>query len=335
MFTNLEKVTLFEVRVMARNKIGFGWPSRNFTKTGNADRPDTPTISNTETAVPGCNVTLKWTKPPSNGCPILFYTVHYRRKTVGRDADGWSTINVTDPKMTQQELFLNCTTFYQFEVQAWNALGSSGPPSKAWPITTGKGQQQSDYSEGTARSGSFLNSDLKFVVVVACLAFIAVPLIIIARYCKPNPTSSHRVKRTIDDIQVLEHCEISPTRTTFVEELGEGAFGKVHKAILENGLEFFKSQQDCSRRKREQLVAVKELHDNPTDEQRSEFLAEIELMKKIGQHPNVLSFLGCWTTTKPLLLVIEYVPHGDLRRWLISKRRKVKSYRSDCQNNYN
>ena len=76
------------------------------------------------------------------------------------------------------------------------------------------------------------------------------------------------------------------------------------------------------------------LTDNPTDEQRSEFLAEIELMKKIGQHPNVLSFLGCWTTTKPLLLVIEYVPHGDLRRWLISKRRKVKSYRSDCQNNY-
>ena len=66
--------------------------------------------------------------------------------------------------------------------------------------------------------------------------------------------------RTIDDIQVLEHCEISPTRTTFVEELGEGAFGKVHKAILENGLEFFKSQQDCSKRKREQFVAVKELH---------------------------------------------------------------------------
>lgn len=36
MFTNLEKDTLFEVRVKARNKIGFGWPSRNFTKTGNA-----------------------------------------------------------------------------------------------------------------------------------------------------------------------------------------------------------------------------------------------------------------------------------------------------------
>ena len=46
-------------------------------------------------------------------------------------------------------------------------------------------------------------------------------------------------------------------------------------------------------------------------------------MKQIGKHQNVLSFVGCWTTTKPLFLVIEYVAHGDLRQWLISKRRQV------------
>ena len=63
--------------------------------------------------------------------------------------------------------------------------------------------------------------------------------------------------------------------------------------------------------------------DNAVDEQRSEFLAEIELMKKVGRHQNVLSFLGCWTTTNPLLLIIEYVAHGDLRQWLIRKRIQV------------
>ena len=62
---------------------------------------------------------------------------------------------------------------------------------------------------------------------------------------------------------------------------------------------------------------------NATDEQQSEFLAEIELMKTIGKHQNVLSFLGCWTTTKPFHLIIEYVAHGDLRQWLIRKRRQV------------
>jgi len=50
---------------------------------------------------------------------------------------------------------------------------------------------------------------------------------------------------------------------------------------------------------------------------------EIELVKAVGKHQNVLGFLGCWTTTKPLLLIIEYVPHGDLLHWLKRKRSQV------------
>ena len=52
-------------------------------------------------------------------------------------------------------------------------------------------------------------------------------------------------------------------------------------------------------------------------------MAEIELMKEVGKHQNVLSFLGCWTTTKPLLLIIEYIAHGDLLHWLRRKRNQV------------
>ena len=50
---------------------------------------------------------------------------------------------------------------------------------------------------------------------------------------------------------------------------------------------------------------------------------EIELMKKVGKHQNVLSFFGCWTTTKPILLMIEYIAHGDLLHWLRHKRSQV------------
>ena len=46
-------------------------------------------------------------------------------------------------------------------------------------------------------------------------------------------------------------------------------------------------------------------------------------MKQVGKHQNVLSFLGCWTTNKPFLLIIEYVAHGDLLHWLRSKRIQV------------
>jgi len=63
--------------------------------------------------------------------------------------------------------------------------------------------------------------------------------------------------------------------------------------------------------------------ENANEEQRREFMDEINLMKAVGKHQNVLSFLGCWTTTKPLLLIIEYVPHGDLLHWLRHKRSQV------------
>ena len=63
------------------------------------------------------------------------------------------------------------------------------------------------------------------------------------------------------DILTLERCEIHPIRTEFVEELGEGAFGKVSKATLKDGLEFFNGKMDfVDKSKKPKIVAVKELH---------------------------------------------------------------------------
>ena len=63
--------------------------------------------------------------------------------------------------------------------------------------------------------------------------------------------------------------------------------------------------------------------ENANEEEKREFMDEIELMKKVGKHQNVLSFFGCWTTTKPILLMIEYIAHGDLLHWLRHKRSQV------------
>ena len=49
--------------------------------------------------------------------------------------------------------------------------------------------------------------------------------------------------------------------TEFVEELGQGAFGKVHKAKLTDGLDYFKNEEaQVNKSKRKEIVAVKELH---------------------------------------------------------------------------
>lgn len=76
-----------------------------------------------------------------------------------RPQDGveWSTINVTDPNANQQELILNCTTSYKFMVKAWNALGGSVSPSKAWPIKTGGDQGEKHHSQDTPFPGTEQN----------------------------------------------------------------------------------------------------------------------------------------------------------------------------------
>lgn len=58
-------------------------------------------------------------------------------------------------------------------------------------------------------------------------------------------------------------------------------------------------------------------------EARKQFMEEIELMKTIGSHKNILSMLGCCVSSDPIFLVLEYAPYGDLQLWLRNKRLQV------------
>ena len=55
------------------------------------------------------------------------------------------------------------------------------------------------------------------------------------------------------------------------------------------------------------------------------FLDEIEMMKRLGKHKNIVSMIGCWTLSEPMFLVVEYVPHGNLLNYLRKRRRLVRS----------
>ena len=52
---------------------------------------------------------------------------------------------------------------------------------------------------------------------------------------------------------------------------------------------------------------------------------EINFMKTIGLHENVVTMLGCCTLYPPLCLVVEYVPHGDLLHYLRDLRKAVRT----------
>ena len=53
---------------------------------------------------------------------------------------------------------------------------------------------------------------------------------------------------------------------------------------------------------------------------------EIEQMKLLGAHQNVVSLVGCCTLQEHKFLVIEYVSFGDLLQWLRRRKRSVRSF---------
>ena len=66
--------------------------------------------------------------------------------------------------------------------------------------------------------------------------------------------------------------------------------------------------------------------DDASEEQKEEFLQEIEQMKLLGAHQNIVSLVGCCTLQEHKFLVMEYVPFGDLLQWLRRMRRSVRPF---------
>lgn len=84
--------------------------------------------------------------------------------------------------------------------------------------------------------------------------------------------------------------------------IGEGGFGTVYKAQLENG----------------QMVAVKRSRKELFDSLRTEFSSEVELLAKID-HRSLVRLLGFVDKGNERLIVTEYVPNGTLRAHLDGK----------------
>ena len=49
---------------------------------------------------------------------------------------------------------------------------------------------------------------------------------------------------------------------------------------------------------------------------KEDLVAEINLMKRLGTHPNIVCLVGACTVTDPIALVMEYVPYGNLQNFL-------------------
>ncbi|KAF0311087.1 Fibroblast growth factor receptor 3 [Amphibalanus amphitrite] len=107
--------------------------------------------------------------------------------------------------------------------------------------------------------------------------------------------------------------ELDRKRLELDTPLGEGCFGRVLRGRL--------SQPDGS----SDLVAVKMLKDGFSDSDLVDFVCEMELMKKIGRHVNIVNLLGTCTRGDTPLVVIEYARYGNLQTYL-RERREMPNY---------
>ncbi|XP_019625390.1 PREDICTED: fibroblast growth factor receptor 2-like [Branchiostoma belcheri] len=94
------------------------------------------------------------------------------------------------------------------------------------------------------------------------------------------------------------------------EEIGQGEFGKVHRAEAWNILD----QRGTT------VVAVKTMKAVTSHAALSAFFKELSILEVLGTHPNVVSYLGCCTDKDPFYLLLEYVSGGDLLSTLHTSR---------------
>ncbi|KAL9964728.1 hypothetical protein ACROYT_G028408 [Oculina patagonica] len=116
-----------------------------------------------------------------------------------------------------------------------------------------------------------------------------------------------------------QNWEMSREHVHVVKMIGKGAFSQVAKAMAEN----------VNGVKGLTIVAVKMLKENAPDSDRKDLLSELQLMKKLKPHPHVIKLMGCVTETDPLLVLIEYIPYGDLLGYLRKSRGLKDTYFKD------
>ncbi|XP_068685558.1 fibroblast growth factor receptor 3-like isoform X2 [Montipora foliosa] len=113
--------------------------------------------------------------------------------------------------------------------------------------------------------------------------------------------------------------EIPRDHVTIEKIIGKGAFGQVAKATA-NGLRGMPQKT---------LVAVKMLKVAAPESDKKDLLSELEVMKTLKPHPHVIKLIGCVTQSEPFLVLIEYVPYGDLLGYLRKSRGLNDTYYKD------
>ncbi|XP_040270704.1 fibroblast growth factor receptor 1 isoform X4 [Bufo bufo] len=106
--------------------------------------------------------------------------------------------------------------------------------------------------------------------------------------------------------------EVARDRLILGKPLGEGCFGQV---VMAEAIGLDKEKPN-----RITKVAVKMLKSDASEKDLSDLISEMEMMKMIGKHKNIINLLGACTQDGPLYVIVEYASKGNLREYLRARR---------------
>uniref|UniRef100_A0AAR2LTJ1 Fibroblast growth factor receptor n=1 Tax=Pygocentrus nattereri TaxID=42514 RepID=A0AAR2LTJ1_PYGNA len=106
--------------------------------------------------------------------------------------------------------------------------------------------------------------------------------------------------------------ELPRDKLVLGKPLGEGCFGQV---VMGEVLGMDKDKPN-----RITKVAVKMLKSDATEKDLSDLISEMEMMKIIGKHKNIINLLGACTQDGPLYVIVEFASKGNLREYLRARR---------------
>nr|XP_047141831.1 uncharacterized protein LOC101241607 isoform X2 [Hydra vulgaris] len=203
-------------------------------------------------------------------------------------------------------------------------------------------------STSTSYSTNNKISVISIAVLVPVITVLVAVCFVIAvlRLCrKKTPKSMNLNPYTMDqyigyDELLVDEWEIYPENIIMGKKIGEGAFGTVYIAKLSSS---FVSRKRNIKQKSDFYdilentinVAVKLVKDSADPSELNDFTEEMNLMKEIRYHKNIVNLIGCSTLKKPFCLVVEYMEHGDLLNFLRKRRSNFCTFNIDGKSSVN
>lgn len=245
-----------------------------------------------------------------------------RYKVQGKNEDQHIDVKIKNATITQYQLKgLEPETAYQVDIFAENNIGSSNPTFSHELMTLPKSQAPADLGGGKMLLIAILGS-----AGMTCLTVLLAFLIMLqlkranvqrrmaqafqnreepaVQFNSGTLALNRKAKNNPDPTiyPVLDWNDIK-----FQDVIGEGNFGQVLKArIKKDGL-----RMDA---------AIKRMKEYASKDDHRDFAGELEVLCKLGHHPNIINLLGACEHRGYLYLAIEYAPHGNLLDFLRKSR---------------